>query len=331
VSELLEHHRIDPGAATAIFKKRISFFLREGVPNKEVVLEFRDGKNMNRYTPAASVMTDKDGLVTADIALNPAKAPWLADSVGGWLTYHASVADGIASEGRVQLLAPQGLSVVSDIDDTIKITEIPAGAEIVALNTFFRAFASVDQPDNMAKMYNGTIPTPGRHALDARVSFHYVSGGPWQLYEPLSEYLIDQSHFPSGSFHLRSVDLAQSAHSEWKHLVELVENAFNLAQPAVSVQQNETYKHKIKVIQELMSALPGRKFVMFGDSGEFDPEVYEAILGKPEFRQMVTETTIRDVKGLAADDRRRLEMQGMQIIVRDVARPIKHGISQFGT
>jgi len=51
--------------------------------------------------------------------------------------------------------------VISDIDDTIKITEIPAGSEVVALNTFFRHFASVEQPDNMLSMYQGSISTPG--------------------------------------------------------------------------------------------------------------------------------------------------------------------------
>jgi len=44
-----------------------------------------------------------------------------------------------------------------------------------------------------------------------------------------------------------------------------VEKAFNLAQPS-QIQQNDTYKHKIDVIQKLMTALPGRKFLMFGDS-----------------------------------------------------------------
>jgi phosphatidate phosphatase APP1 len=162
-----------------------------------------------------------------------------------------------------------------------------------------------------------------------KVSFHYVSGGPWQLYRPLAAYLIDDMHFPAGSFHLRTVNLEHSAIGHWKDLVEVVEKAFNLAQPQPDqIQQNDTYKHKIDVIQKLMTALPGRKFLMFGDSGEFDPEVYGAILSQPKFLPMVKETSIRDVKRLAADDPRRLAMKSMKMFVRD-APPIVHGKSQF--
>jgi phosphatidate phosphatase APP1 len=253
------------------------------------------------------------------------------------LTYEASVAGSPVGEGRVQLLGPEGVSVISDVDDTIKITEIPAGKKVVALNTFFRPFASVVQPDNMLSMYQGSISTPGGFTLNPGVSFHYVSGGPWQLYRPLAAYLIDDRHFPEGSFHLRTVDLGHSAGGQWNHLVELAEKAFNLAQPETAAQiqqnetykQNDTYKHKIDVIQKLMTALPGRKFLMFGDSGEFDPEVYRAIKIQPKFSQMVKEITIRDVKDLAASDQRRLEnMRSMNMIVRK-APTIADGRSQF--
>ena len=324
LAEQFSHHGIDRGIASKIFKERIAYFLREGVEKKEVVFKFHDGANS--YT-VGGLTTDKDGLISADITLDHVKAPWLTGDNDRWLAYQASVSGGPVVEGRVRLLGAQGLSVISDIDDTIKITEIPAGTKVVALNTFFRPFASVVQPDNMVSMYSGSILTPGGLTLGPETSFHYVSGGPWQLYEPLAAYLIGDSHFPAGSFHLRTVDLGHSASGQWNHLVELAEKAFNLAQPEPDqIQQNDTYKHKIDVIEKLMTALPGRKFLMFGDSGEFDPEVYEAILSQPKFSKMVKETTIRDVKNLAANDPRRLE--SMKMFVRD-APPILHGKSQF--
>ena len=319
LAEQFSHHGIDRGIASKIFKERIAYFLREGVEKKEVVFKFHDGTNTNSYT-VDGLTTDKDGLITADITLDPRKASWLAGEGDQSLTYQASVSGGgPVGEGRVQLLGAEGVSVISDVDDTIKITEIPAGSEVVALNTFFRRFASVEQPDNMLSMYQGFTSNPG-------VSFHYVSGGPWQLYELLAAYLIDDRHFPAGSFHLRTVDLGHSATGQWS--VALVEKAFNLAPPQAQIQQNDTYKHKIDVIQKLMTALPGRKFLMFGDSGEFDPEVYGAILSQPKFSQMVKEITIREVKGLAPNDPRRLEMQRLKMIVRD-AKPIIPGKSQF--
>src|SRR5216684_2705848 len=326
VAELFAHRGLDRESAENFLKTRVADFLREGVQNEEVVFKFRDDTNTKSYT-VDGLTTDKDGLITDDITLDRVKAPWLAGDGDQSLSYEASVPGGPVGEGRVQLLGAEGVSVISDIDDTIKITEIPAGSEVVALNTFFRHFASVEQPDNMLSMYQGSIPTPGGFTLKPGVSFHYVSGGPWQLYRPLAAYLIDESHFPAGSFHLRTVNFGRSAIGQW--LVALAEKAFNLAQPPAQIQQNDTYIHKIDVIQKLMTAMPGRTFLMFGDSGELDPEVYGAILSQLKFSQMVKETTIRDVKNLAANDPQRLQsMTSMKMIVRDAA-PIVHGKSQF--
>jgi len=38
--------------------------------------------------------------------------------------------------------------------------------------------------------------------------------------------------------------------------------------------------YKTPVIEELLAALPGRRFVLIGDSGEQDPELYGAIARK---------------------------------------------------
>ncbi len=322
-AELFTHRGIDRESAEDFLKTRVADFLREGVANQQIVFQFDDDPKTTSYP----LTTDPDGLITTDITVDPLKAPWVDGDGDRWLTYQASVPGGPVGIGRVQLLGAEGVSVISDIDDTIKITEIPAGSEVVALNTFFRHFASVEQPDNMLSMYQGSISTPGGLTLSPGVSFHYVSCGPWQLYRPLAGYLIDDRHFPAGSFHLRTVDLGHSATGLLKDLAGFVEKAFNLAQPA-QIQQNDTYKHKIDVIQKLMTALPGRKFLMFGDSGEFDPEVYEAILSQPKFSQMVKETTIREVQGLAPNDPRRLKMRSVNMFVRD-APPIVHGKSQF--
>ena len=111
-------------SAEKMFKTRVADFLREGVQNEEVVFKFHDDTNTKSYT-VDGLTTDKDGLITDDITLDRVKAPWLAGDGDQWLTYAASVSGGPVGEGRVQLLGAQGVSVISDIDDTIKITEIP--------------------------------------------------------------------------------------------------------------------------------------------------------------------------------------------------------------
>jgi len=52
------------------------------------------------------------------------------------------------------------ISVISDIDDTIKITEIPAGPKVVVWNTFFRDFAAAS---GMATMYQQELGAAAFH------------------------------------------------------------------------------------------------------------------------------------------------------------------------
>ena len=141
-------------------------------------------------------------------------------------------------EGRVHWLAPQGLSVVSDIDDTIKHTLVRQRREMLR-NTFARPFVAVP---GMAAWYS-------RLAADAPgAAFHYVSGGPLQLLPPLDAFLADGG-FPAGSIHLRSFKLR-------------LDTLFS---------GNATVRHKQAAITQLLTDHPERRFILVGDSGEQDP------------------------------------------------------------
>jgi hypothetical protein len=59
-----------------------------------------------------------------------------------------------ACYGLVNLLEPTGISIVSDIDDTIKDTQVLAGAKTVLRNTFFKAAQPVD---GMANTYKSLV------------------------------------------------------------------------------------------------------------------------------------------------------------------------------
>jgi phosphatidate phosphatase APP1 len=129
-----------------------------------------------------------------------------------------------------------GISVVSDIDDTIKITGILDGAQKVFANTFLQAPKPVP---GMAEVY---------HEFSARnMPIHYVSNGPWQLFPMLAAFFRESS-FPHGSLHLRLFD--------WR------------------IARAVPGQHKLTVIPALMRDFPKRKFILIGDTGEVDPEVY---------------------------------------------------------
>ncbi len=216
-----------------------------------------------------------DGIVTLDFALPDEKAKQLLEKQGssnGWLTYRA-VSKDHTGLGRVRLIDPDpnGLSLVSDIDDTIKITEVPAGQQTVLRNTFCLDFRPVLDPD-MAARYRalGDIPV------------HYVSGGPELLFGPLYDFLITgPGGFPEGTFHLKFF----STH--------LSPDSVNSLMKSVVSSLQVTYDHKLLEITTLMKRFPDRKFILVGDSGEIDPEVYNEI--KKQRLAQIKEIWIRDV------------------------------------
>lgn len=221
--------------------------------------------------------TDLNGLIEEEIKLPVQKAQELLDkqeSKSGWLTLSA-MSEGFKGEGRVRLLEPEGTCVVSDIDDTIKVSMIPAGKKVVLKRTFLEEYEAAP---GMLERYLQIRDERG----DA--SFHYVSGSPWQLYGLLARFLIADSHFPAGSFHMKSLRKNLFDSSSWHDIRNFV-----IAGESVTLEQ------KIEQITELMINLPGRKFILIGDSGEKDPEVYRAM--KDLFPAQVEQIMIRDVLG----------------------------------
>lgn len=162
------------------------------------------------------------------------------------LRFRAILPEGDAREftGEIHLLTPRGLSVISDIDDTIKVTEI-RDRKATVRNTFLKEFQPVP---GMAEMFQ----TWARHPDTA---FHYLSCSPWQLYGPLDEFRR-AAGFPPGSFHLK---------------------AFRLKDDSLFDFFDAPEAHKRAVIESLLESNPARRFVLVGDSGQDDPEIYAAI------------------------------------------------------
>lgn len=229
--------------------------------------------------------TDRNGLIQGTINVTRDKALELLDrqnSADGWLSFRAISDDHIGS-GRVQLIPPNGVSVISDVDDTIKITEIPAGEVAVLNNTFFSDFRATPC---MAEYYSTMSPD---------TVFHYVSGGPWQMYQPLREFLFsDDGGFPEGSFHMKDVRTNPFESESYADIWELL----------ASGSQQVTFDQKVRQISTLLDQFPNREFVLIGDSGEMDPEVFAAILAAHE--EQIQRVYIRDVVNAAETDAERL-------------------------
>jgi phosphatidate phosphatase APP1 len=195
-----------------------------------------------------------------------------ADSAhNGRLAFQAVTREGDsrAFSGVIRLLEPTGLSIISDVDDTIKVSEVRDRKALLS-NTFVRQFRAVP---GMADVY----------AEWARrgVRFHYLTASPWQLYEPLSEFLRTGDFPPATTFHMRIF--------RWKDTSAIA-----------LFSSSEDYKRQR--LQSLIEAFPRRRFVLVGDSGERDPEIYGAMAR--QHAGSVQRVLIRDVAGEGKDSAR---------------------------
>jgi len=193
---------------------------------------------------------------------------------GDFINFSAALAESDESDnsrqfdGEVRLVGPSGLSVISDIDDTVKISNVTDKKSLLEY-TFLLDFEAAP---GMAEQYRAWSLND--------VSFHFVSSSPWQLYSPLTEFL-DGEDFPWATLDLKAVRFRDET------LLDLFKKG------------TET---KPAVIENILSTYPGRKFVLVGDSGEQDPEVYADLLRT--FPDQVLKAFIRNVTQESANNKR---------------------------
>jgi phosphatidate phosphatase APP1 len=176
------------------------------------------------------------------------------------VTFNAlKVKGGNEYAGTCYLVPSEGVSVISDIDDTIKHTNVNDRSEMLE-NAFINEYQSIPGMSGIYKKWQ-----------KEGASFFYVSSSPWQIYPALQKFLKAQQ-FPGGSLYLKTFRLKDKT-------------VFNLFK--------SSEKTKPPIIRKILKNYPKRKFILVGDSGEHDPEVYGIIAS--EFPNQVVHIYIRKV------------------------------------
>lgn len=240
-------------AARLRFRQRTALFHAESEEDKVIDVVF-DGSPTRITMPASG----KDGRSNLRIVID---APRDARE---WVRFHGVTGPGELLHrfrGEALVVPAEGVSVISDIDDTIKRTQVRDRREML-LNTFARRFEAAPR---MAAWYRALAEKP-----DTR--FHYLSASPMQLYPALSDF-IRGAGFPAGSMHLRES-------TTWRTLVP---------------GDEDSRAHKLGTIERLLAEFPQRRFVLIGDSGEADPEIYAQVFRAHPAR--IDSMVIRDVTG----------------------------------
>lgn len=134
--------------------------------------------------------------------------------------------------------------VVSDIDDTILETHVTHKKNMLKKLLFDNGLTARPIP-GMAAVYQ-SLAQQG-------FGFHYLSGSPINLHQRLRAFLKHQA-FPEGSMDLR----------HW-----------GLGPDTDAILSSSTYK--LQRLQKLFQCFPHRQFLLIGDSGEKDSEIYTTL------------------------------------------------------
>lgn len=154
----------------------------------------------------------------------------------------------LSMESEITIIDKAGISLVSDIDDTVKHAGITKGAREIFRNAFTKELDELTVP-GIRECYK---------ALEEMgVQFHYVSNSPWQLYPVLTSY-FSLAGLPLGTFHL-------------KQYSGMLQGIF---EPVA--------ERKKSSMDRILRDFPDRRFFLVGDSGEADLEVYtDVVLENP--------------------------------------------------
>ncbi|KAG4444096.1 hypothetical protein IFR05_000449 [Cadophora sp. M221] len=146
----------------------------------------------------------------------------------------------LSATEEVKITQPKGVSLISDVDDTIKHSSIGGGPREIFRNAFIRDLGDLTI-DGVKEWYNTMY--------DMGVGVHYVSNSPWQLFPVLVSF-FRKAGLPPGSYHL-------------KQYSGMLQGIF---EPVA--------ERKKGTLERIMKDFPERKFILIGDSGEADLEVY---------------------------------------------------------
>ncbi len=186
----------------------------------------------------------------------------------------------ISTRGVVRIVSKNVKRIiVSDIDDTILISHSTKTFQKLRLMLFKNALTRL--PFKGVKVFYNALER-GKEK-NAHYPFFYVSSSEWNLYD-LLENFFDHNKIPKGVFMLRKLE--GSIYKFWK-----------------SGQGN--HEHKYDKIKFLLEFYKEQNFILIGDSGQKDPQIYERLAhefpGRIEaiyIRKIGSKTYFKDIEQL---------------------------------
>ncbi|AQG82661.1 App1 family protein [Spirosoma montaniterrae] len=178
----------------------------------------------------------------------------------------------VVKDGHLMVSPPfSQFGVISDIDDTVLVTGATSLVQTAKLTFLGNAYTRLPF-GGVAAFYRALQSGPITTLFNP---IYYVSSSPWNLYDLLVDFFRIQG-VPKGPLLLRDFGLNRELLSSGGH-----------------------HTHKLAMIRKVLDVNPQLAFVLIGDSGQQDPEIYTQVVKENPGR--IRAIYIRDV---TAKDRR---------------------------
>jgi len=179
----------------------------------------------------------------------------------GWHDVVLSL-EGQSATARVLVLGPeQRTAMVSDVDDTVMVTALP--------RPLLAAWNAMVLHENARRPVTGMASLYGRwQRANPGAPTFYLSTGAWNIAPALARFLA-RHRYPSGPFLL----------TDWG--------------PTNTGWFRSGQSHKLQTLRRLMTELPHVSWVLVGDDGQHDPQIYADIA--KEFPDRVDLIAIRQL------------------------------------
>jgi phosphatidate phosphatase APP1 len=162
--------------------------------------------------------------------------------------------------------------VISDIDDTVVKTDVANLLSMLRLVLLTNAHTRLPF-EGVAAFYRALHGGVGGGDVNP---IFYVSSSPWNFYDLLDEVMAVHG-IPAGPLFLKDYGLSRDL--------------------LLSVGHRE---HKLAAIREILDVHQHLRFILIGDSGQEDPEIYRAV--SREYPGRILAIYIRDVATAARDE-----------------------------
>ncbi|WP_136519970.1 App1 family protein [Cellulomonas telluris] len=172
-----------------------------------------------------------------------------SDLPPGWHEVTLTSADGATAVAPVLVVGPEPtVGIVSDIDDTVMVTRLPRPL-VAAWNTLVRHENAREAVPGMSRLYREL-----RRGHDERPVV-YLSTGAWNAAPAIGRFLR-RHDYPAGPLLL----------TDWG--------------PTNTGLFRSGQQHKVSQLRRLFHELPQVRWLLVGDDGQHDPEIYAGAVAR---------------------------------------------------